>query len=157
MFVISMFKKSLMCRLHSGLIGVTLLLLAGCSNSLSFVHPPPASYHVPLPAEINGLWAFEGKDRGERIRVTGQKDGTAHLNFIQTQPSSDPVPAEPLLAQTPRQAQVFFIGPVLLRAAASGPDNDVVGGCRRPKIRQRRSRQSKSSKQVIRGMAECGK
>lgn len=102
MFVISMFKKSLMCRLHSGLIGITLLLLAGCSNSLSFVHPPPASYHVPLPAEINGLWAFEGKDRGERIRVTGQKDGTARLNFIQTQPSSDPVPAEPLLAQTLR-------------------------------------------------------
>lgn len=100
--MLTLFTNSTMGRLQAGLMGLGMLLLAGCSNSISFIHPPAASFHVPLPAEINGMWAFEGKDRGERIRVTGLQDGSVRFSFIQVQPSNGALPVESFLAQTLR-------------------------------------------------------
>lgn len=75
-----------------------IVTLTACSSP-EFVNPPPASYLAPLPAAINGTWANE-EDNGERVRLSGQKDGTLKLYFSQTKPSSERSPKEPLLAQT---------------------------------------------------------
>lgn len=77
-----------------------LVLLAGCSSS-SFVNPPPPAYLVPLPSAINGTWANE-LDNGERVRLSGQEDGTIRFEFFQDKPSPNPPPAKPFLAQTLR-------------------------------------------------------
>lgn len=75
-------------------------LLSGC-NSPSFVNPPPDAYLVPLPSAINGTWANE-TENGERVRLSGQQDGTLRLYFSNTNPSQASAPTEPLLAQTLR-------------------------------------------------------
>lgn len=100
MLSISIYMNPLTCRAHSGLIGIGLLLLSGCSSP-SFVNPPPAAYLVPLPGAINGIWANE-VDNGERVRLSGQKDGTLRFDFSKVVPSNDPAYAKPLFAQTLR-------------------------------------------------------
>lgn len=78
------------------------LLLTGCSMTPHFVNAPPASYRVPLPPEIQGVWAREGKDNGERARVTAQEDGTVHIDFYKTKPAPADKPQAPVLAQALR-------------------------------------------------------
>lgn len=90
-------RKSLTCGVYTIWIGF-MLLLAGC-NSPEFANPPPASYLAPLPAAINGTWANE-VENGERVRLSGEKDGTLKLYFSETKPTAEPAPKEPLLAQT---------------------------------------------------------
>ncbi|CAN5767675.1 hypothetical protein BH11PSE12_BH11PSE12_34060 [soil metagenome] len=102
MLLISNCKNTYLRYSQLALIVLAMLSLSGCFSSVSIVNPPPASFYIPLPNEFNGTWAFEGKDRGERIRVLGQEDGTVRLNFLQTQPTNDPAPTDPFMAQTLR-------------------------------------------------------
>lgn len=102
MLLISNLKRTYRRYAQAGVIVSAMVALTGCFSSVSIVNPPPASFYIPLPTEFNGTWAFEGKDRGERIRVLGQEDGTVRLNFIQTQPTNDPAPTDPFMAQTLR-------------------------------------------------------
>lgn len=89
-------------KLAAASIGSVLLLLSGCSRSPNFEHAPPASYRVPFPEELNGVWAREGDDNGERVRVNGLDDGTMQIKFFKTRPSGKPAPDQPLIAQTLR-------------------------------------------------------
>ncbi|HJV76379.1 MAG TPA: hypothetical protein VJ654_19310 [Noviherbaspirillum sp.] len=81
---------------------IATLLLAGCSGSPDFVHQPPASYRVPLPADIQGVWAREGKDNGERARVSALGDGTVRIDIFSTRPDAKHIPDTPLIAQALR-------------------------------------------------------
>lgn len=81
---------------------IVTLLLAGCGGSPDFVHAPPASYRVPLPADIQGVWAREGKDSGERARVSALGDGTVRIDFFSTRPDAKHIPDTPLIAQALR-------------------------------------------------------
>ena len=89
-------SKTLSYRMHCAVIGV--LILAGCSSP-NFVSAPPATYAAPLPVAINGTWGNE-VENGQRIRLSGQMDGTLELYFSQTEPSAEHLPAEPFLAKT---------------------------------------------------------
>jgi hypothetical protein len=79
-------------------ISVVLMLLAGCSSP-EFVNPPSADYLAPAPSTISGTWK-NVEENGERVRISGQKDGTLKLYFSSVAPSSEHHPAAPLLAQS---------------------------------------------------------
>lgn len=83
------------------LLGVMtiVLLLTGCSMTPNFVHAPPASLRVPLPPEIQGAWAREGPNNGERARVTAQGDGTVRVDFYKLNPSPQDKPQAPVIVQ----------------------------------------------------------
>jgi hypothetical protein len=89
-------------NLTAASIGIALLALSGCSRSPNFEHEPPATYRIPFPQELNGVWAREGKDNGERVRVSSLDDGTMRIDFFKTSPSAKPAPDQPLIAQTLR-------------------------------------------------------
>ena len=91
--------RPLMCGIYAITVAMA-MLLAGCSSP-DFANPPPDAYLSPLPAAINGTWANE-VENGERVRLSGQKDGTLKLYFSNTKPNAEPTPEEPLLAQTLR-------------------------------------------------------
>jgi len=96
MFAWYLKKSTLVCT------ALACLLLSGCGSSLGFVHAPPASYRVPLPDGIQGVWAREGPDNGERVRVSSLDNGTVRLDFFKTKPSSQPMPEAPLILQALR-------------------------------------------------------
>jgi hypothetical protein len=87
-------------RRHWG--GIAAMLLAGCGGAPDFVHEPPASYRVPLSADIQGVWTREGKDNGERARVSALADGTLRIDFFSTRPDAKNIPETPLIAQALR-------------------------------------------------------
>ncbi|MGE5486178.1 MAG: hypothetical protein ACM3PQ_00080 [Methanosarcina sp.] len=77
-------------------------LLTGCSMTPNFVQAPPPSYRVPLPPEIQGVWAREGKDNGERARITALGDGTVRVDLFKTRPSAEDKPQAPVFVQALR-------------------------------------------------------
>lgn len=78
------------------------LLLGGCGVSPNFVHAPPAASRVPLPSKIQGVWAREGKDNGERARIVNLDDGTVRVDIFNVTPRPKDKPQEPLVAQALR-------------------------------------------------------
>src|SRR4051794_41096968 len=82
--------------------GIAAVLLAGCGSSPNFVHEPPDAYRVSLPADIQGVWAREGKDNGERARVTAQGNGAVRIDIFKTRPSAQDKPQVPVFAQALR-------------------------------------------------------
>ncbi len=75
-----------------------LMLLTGC-GSPNFVSPPPAVFLKPLPDTINGVWQSE-EGVGQRVRLSGATDGVLSLHFLTAPADGEPLPAEPILAQT---------------------------------------------------------
>lgn len=99
MLFASNWRKSLNCRIHAyrirfGFLSIGVLMLAGCGNSAEFVHEPPESLRIPMPAEIKGVWAREGKDNGERVRVSRLDDGAVRFDFFKAAPTGEPLPVE---------------------------------------------------------------
>lgn len=92
----------LMKKMATAASACAALLLSACGSAPDFMHEPPASYRVPLPAGVDGVWAREGKDNGERVRVSAQSDGALRIDFFTTGSSSGKAPQEPLFARTLR-------------------------------------------------------
>ncbi len=104
---LTMYGKSIMQRLRTGRIGCVFMwigfgFLSGCGNTTDFLHEPPASYRVPIADQIQGVWARDGDDNGERVRVTGLADGTVRLDFFSVRPTAEPMPSEPLMVHALR-------------------------------------------------------
>lgn len=107
-------------------LGIAALLLAGCSGSPDFAHEPPASYRVPLSADIQGVWAREGKDNGERARVSALDDGTVRIDFFSTQPDAKHIPDTPLVARALRFDNTDWL--LIDRNKLSGLDHSQYTG-----------------------------
>ena len=90
------------------LAGACLLWVAGCASSPDFVHPPPASYRMLPPAAIDGVWAREGPDNGERVRVTRLEGGAVKFDFIHSADRETPLPG-PLLGETVRFGELDWL------------------------------------------------
>jgi hypothetical protein len=90
-------------RVHFALAALCAALLVGCGKAPGFLHAPPDAYRVRAPAQIEGVWAHEGKDNGERVRITGGEDGSVRFVFYSV-PSTQ-APAEP-----PLSAQLMSFG-----------------------------------------------
>lgn len=95
----SNWRRSLNSRMHahwisSVFLSIGILMLAGCGNSADFVHAPPESLRIPIPAEIKGVWAREGKDNGERVRVSRLDDDVVRFDFFKTGSTGEPLPVE---------------------------------------------------------------
>ncbi|KIF81688.1 hypothetical protein [Noviherbaspirillum autotrophicum] len=91
-----------MCVVRLNWISIAAVLLAGCGGAPDFVYEPPASYRVPLSADIQGVWAREGKDNGERARVSALADGMLRIDFFSTRPDARHIPDTPLIARALR-------------------------------------------------------
>ncbi len=80
-------------------LALVFLSLSGCGAAPDFVAPPPAAYHVPIGPELEGVWAREGPDNGERARLSGAADGALRIEIFTTRASSQEFPDQPLMAQ----------------------------------------------------------
>jgi hypothetical protein len=112
--------------IHLVLAGICMAMLVGCGSSVEFVHEPPAAFRVPMPVGVQGVWAREGKDNGERVRVSSLEDGAVRFDFFKTRSSGEPLPVESMIAQALRFDNRDWL--LLDRRKLIGPDGGSYTG-----------------------------
>lgn len=74
--------------------------LSACAPPPLFAEGPPARTEMPVPAHAPGLWAKEGRDNGDRVRVVATGPTSLRLEIFNTQPKADEPAPPPLAART---------------------------------------------------------